>query len=343
MGQLLLAGDIGGTKTDLAVAVEDRGGVRLLAEATVASAEHAGVVELASSFLRRTGLRVSHACFSVAGPVVDGRTRFPNLGWEVGEEELRGALGVRGARLVNDLQATALGALHLAPAQRLALQEGEPHPLGARAVIAPGTGLGEAFLVHDGTAWTALPSEGGHADFAPVGAEQRELHAFLEAELGRVSCERVCSGPGIANLRRFLLASGRAQDPPELAARIAAAADPTPLIVEAGLGAAAAGSASARALDLFAAILGAEAGNLALRLLSTGGVLVGGGIPLRLAPVLRREAFLRAFRQKGRMSDLARRVPVHLVLEPRTALMGAVRYGLAAMRPIPAPCPTPVP
>jgi glucokinase len=329
MTRYLLAGDIGGTKADLAVVAAGADGPRVVAETTLPSRKYGGLAELAGPFLRSAGVPVDAACFSVAGPVVDGRARLPNLGWEVDPEELRRALGLARVRVLNDLQATALAVPHLTPEQLLTLQEGVPDPGGLLAVIAPGTGLGEAFLVPDGGAYAALPSEGGHTDFAPADAEQRELLAFLQAETGHVGYEQVCSGIGIANLHRFLATTGRAAEDAGLAARIAAAADPTPLIVEAGLAAAGTGSACARALELFAAILGAEAGNLALRVLATGGVLVGGGIPPRLPALLRGPGFLCAFRRKGPMTALVSRIPVRLVLEPRTALWGAVRSGLA--------------
>jgi glucokinase len=339
MGQYLLAGDIGGTKTDLAVVAMEAGEMRVVAEATVASRAHAGLAELASSFLRSAGVAVQAASFSVAGPVVDGRARLSNLGWEVDPEEVGRALGLRRVRLLNDLQATALAVPHLAAGQLLTLQEGVPHPDGVLAVVAPGTGLGEAFLVPRGSEYAALPSEGGHTDFAPADAEQRELLAFLQGERGHVGYEQVCSGIGIANVHRFLVASGRAADPPRLAERIAAAEDPTPLIVDAGLAAADPASACARTLEIFAAILGAEAGNLALRVLATGGVLLAGGIPPRMPGLLRGDGFLRAFRRKGPMSALVARIPVRLVLEPRTALWGAVRFGLAQGEAAPDPVP----
>ncbi len=338
MGQYLLAGDIGATKTDLAVVAVEAGEIRTVAQATLASRAHAGLAELAAPFLRAAGVPVLAACFSVAGPVVDGRAKLSNLGWEVDPEEVGRALGLRRVRLLNDLQATALAVPHLSAGQLLTLQEGVPHAGGVLAVVAPGTGLGEAFLVPRGAEYVALPSEGGHTDFAPADAEQRELLAFLQGERGHVGYEQVCSGIGIGNIHRFLVASGRAADPACLAERIAAAADPTPLIVEAGLAADPA-SACARTLGIFAAVLGAEAGNLALRVLATGGVLVAGGIPPRIAGLLRGEGFLGAFRRKGPMSALVARIPVRLVLEPRTALWGAVRFGLAQGEAAPDPVP----
>ncbi len=338
MGPYLLAGDVGGTKADLAVVAVEGEAVRVVAEATLPSRAHAGLAELAAPFLHAAGVPVDSASFSVAGPVVDGRARLPNLGWEVDPEAVRRALGLRRVRVLNDLHATALAVPHLRAEQLLALQEGVPHPGGVLGVVAPGTGLGEAFLVPGRGEYAAFPSEGGHTDFAPADAEQRELLAFLQAETGHVDYEQVCSGIGIANIHRFLVASGRAREPAALAERIAAAADPTPLIVEAGLASRDPDAACSRALELFVRVLGAEAGNLALRVLATGGVLVAGGIPPRLAGLLRGEGFLRAFRRKGPMTALMSRIPVHLVLEPRTALWGAVRFAVAA-EPPPGPVP----
>lgn len=329
MGQFLLAGDIGATKSNLVLVSADGGAPRVIAEATLPSREHASLPALVAELMRGAPGRVTAASFSVAGPVVEGRAVFPNLGWTVEREELRRALGVEAVSLVNDLQATACAVPHLAAEQVLTLQVGEPHSAGLKGVIAPGTGLGEALLIPDGAGgYDPLPTEGGHTDFAPTTAEQMELLSFLFARLGRVSYENVCSGNGIANIHRFLVETGRASDSAETAALVARAADPTPHIVAAGLRPADPGSASARALTLFTTILAAEAGNLALHGLTTGGVYIGGGLPPRMAHLLTEEAVLCAFRCKGPMSDLVRSIPLYLIMEPRTALWGAVHYGL---------------
>lgn len=332
MGELLLAGDVGATKTNLVLVEADGGLLRVVTETTLASREHGSLPGLVQGVLAGAPGRVTVASFSVAGPVVDGEAHLPNLGWRFGSEELRERLGMRAVGLVNDLQATARAVPHLRPDQILTLQAGRVDPAALKGVIAPGTGLGEALLIPDGAGgYTPVPTEGGHTDFAPCTPEQIELLAFLLGDLGRVSYENVCSGNGIANIHRFLLATGQATDPPEIAERIATAADPTRQIVDAGLLDAGPDSAAARALVLFTSILAAEAGNLALRALTTGGVFIGGGLPPRMTHLLDRPGFLEAFRAKGPMSGLVRTIPLYLILEPRTALWGAIRYGLALL------------
>jgi glucokinase len=329
MGDLLLAGDIGGTKADLMVLSGDASASRVIAETRMPSREHGSFLSLLEAFMSTLDVVVTRASFSVAGPVVNGQVRLPNLGWTFGADEVRRALNLESLVLVNDLQATARAIPNLQPSQLLTLQAGRPVEGGARAVIAPGTGLGEALLIRVGGEYVPLATEGGHTDFAPADQEQRELLAFLQAEQGHVSWESVCSGKGISNLYRFLRVSGRATEPGATAALIDAAEDATRAIVDAGLSGADPASASARALELFTTILAAQAGNLALRGLTTGGLYIGGGLPPRLRDLIGREGFLRAFRFKGLMADLVRSIPLHLILEPRTALWGAVRYGFA--------------
>jgi glucokinase len=200
-------------------------------------------------------------------------------------------------------------------------------PGGAIAIVAPGTGLGEAYLVWDGSHYRACASEGGHADFAPNNQLEIDLLCYLQDRFGHVSYERVCSGQGIANIYAFLRHSGY-EEPTWLAKRLAAVDDPTPVIVNAALGAREPCRICDTALDVFASILGAETGNLALKVLSTGGVYLGGGIPPRILPVLKQDGFMKAFRHKGRLSGLLTRVPVHVILNPKTALLGAACYGL---------------
>jgi glucokinase len=329
MEHFLLAGDIGGTKANLVVVAAEGSNTRIVADTTLPSRSYGSLPELITEFLAKVIVPVTLASFSVAGPVVRGRALLPNLGWRFGREELRAEFDFLAVSVVNDLEATARAIPQLSADQILTIQPGELHARGPKGVIAPGTGLGEALLIPNGPAeYVVLPSEGGHADFAPTTAEQLELLRFLQAESGRVSYENVCSGNGIVNIHRFLRATGRAEDSPDAAMLITAAADPAPRIVEAGLCAAAPSTASARALEIFADVLAAEAGNLALRGMTTGGVFIGGGLPPRMVGLLRNETFICVFRQKGPMSDLVRTIPLHLILDPRTALLGAIRYGL---------------
>lgn len=323
-GPLLLAGDIGGTKTVLALVAP---GGRVVAEATFASRDHADFDEIVRAFRHRHPAAADRVCLSVAGPVIDGRAEITNLPWLLDERRLATSLGVGSVHLTNDLQATASALAVLRADQLRTLHAGEPEPGGTRAVIAVGTGLGEAALITGDGGERALPSEGGHTDFAPRDALQRGLLAWLQREWEHVSYERVCSGHGIPNIYRFLRHQSGIAEPAWLAAAFAATDDPTPTIAAAGM---ARGDRACpvcrRTLAVFAAILGAETGNLALRTLATGGVYVGGGIPPRLQPVLRGRAFREGYLRKGVMSHVVARIPVHLILEPRAALLGAARH-----------------
>jgi glucokinase len=330
MENLLLAGDVGGTKTVLAIMCPGEDTVTNVAEATFENRMYSGLEEVISDFVDRCGVQVRHASFSLAGPVEDGGAVLSNLGWRVESRALRATFGLEQVHLVNDLQATAYAVPYLSPDHFLTLQPGRPRPRAPRAVIAPGTGLGEAFLLWEGTHYEAFASEGGNADFAPADLEQVELLRFLLQEFDHVSAELVCSGLGIPNIYRFLRDTGRAEEPQWLTQRLVAAVDPTPVISAAALDTRSPAAICLRTLQMFTEILAAEASSMALRLMATGGVFVGGGIPPRILPALRDPAFLRAFRHKGRFSGLMHEIPLHVILEPRTALLGAARYGLDA-------------
>ncbi len=309
---MILGGDVGGTKTNLALC--DDAGV-LKREATFAAKDFDSLEAVVAKFVG--GEPITAACFGVAGPVDRGVAKITNLPWTIRTDAL--AKELRGAHvsLINDLQATALGALVIPASSFASLQAGAIPDGGTISVIAPGTGLGEATLVADahGT-YRALPSEGGHADFAPSTDEELELWRYLRRKYGEhVSTERILSGNGIADLYGFLSRGAPAP---------AWTGDPNAAIAEAGL----AGSdpVAVRALDLFAEILGAEAGNIALRSLATGGVVIGGGIPPKLLPVLQRGALVERFAAKGRFASWLRALSVRVILDPKTALLGAAFY-----------------
>jgi glucokinase len=322
---MLLAGDIGGTKTNLAVFSSDAGPYAPLAEATFPSGAYASLEALVSQFLAQNDLKISRASFGVAGPVVDGRAKITNLPWEMSEANLGQRLGFS-VRLLNDLESIAYAVPFLQPEDLETLNEGEATQGGAIAIIAPGTGLGEAYLSWDGSRYRAYASEGGHADFGPNNQREIDLLHYLQDRFGHVSYERVCSGQGIANIYAFLRDSGH-EEPAWLAEQLAAAGDPTPIIVNVALGEESC-AICVTALNVFTSILGAEAGNLALKVLSTGGVYLGGGIPPRILPVLKQDRFVEAFRYKGRFSGLLARMPVHVILNPKAALLGAACYAL---------------
>jgi len=327
--KLLLAGDVGGTKTILAVFSADRGLRQPVAEATYPSGQFAGLEELVRRFLSETNLTIGRASFGVAGPVVQGQATITNLPWVIGREQLGQDLGISSVLLVNDLVAIASAVPVLEPDDLFVLQPGTAAPAGAIAVIAPGTGLGEAFLTWDGRRYRAQASEGGHADFAPTNRLQVELLLYLQQRYAHVSFERVCSGKGLPNLYNFLRDSGAAAEPAWLAEELASADDPTPVILSAAVESEPPCKLCARTLELFVSILAAEAGNLALKVLSTGGVYLGGGIPPRILPALQSDVFQRAFLNKGRFSELLSRLPVYVIVNPKAALLGAAQIGLS--------------
>ena len=324
---MLLAGDIGGTKTALGIFSPDAGPRSPLAEASFPSAHYTDLESLVREFLQQVNIPVDRASFGVAGPVTNGRARVTNLPWVIDESSLRQTLHLASVRLINDLDAIAHAVPLLTSGDLVTLHAGEPVLGGAMAVIAPGTGLGEAFLTWDGLRYRAHPSEGGHTDFAPTSEREVGLLQYLQKKFAHVSYERVCSGLGLPNIYAYLKESGLGEEPGWLAAQLAATADPVPVMVNAALGDPRCDLCVAM-LAMFVSILGAEAGNLALKVLATGGVYVGGGIPPRILPTLTGGRFVEAFRNKGRHADLLARVPVHVILTPRTALLGAAVHGL---------------
>jgi glucokinase len=324
---MLLAGDLGATKTRLAIYLPEAGPRYALKEASFASDRYPNLESLVREFLQQAGLSVEKACFGVAGPVVGGRATITNLGWVMEEKELAEALDLSTARLMNDLQAIGYGIASLRADDLHTLNGGQPVKGGAMAVIAPGTGLGEAFLTWDGRRYQPHPTEGGHADFAPSDELQTGLLMYLLERYDHVSYERVCSGIGLPNIYAYLKDSGYAEEPAWMSEELAAAEDATPVIVNMALSQDRSCELCKATLNTFVSILGAEAGNLALKVLATGGVYIGGGIPPRILPALESGAFMEAFRAKGRFRELMSRLPVHVILNPKVALLGAARAG----------------
>jgi len=321
---MLLAGDIGGTKTVLALyEASADGGVREVRDGTFPSREFpAGLESIVHKFLAvGPGVSVTSACFGVAGAVVDGRCTTTNLPWSLDERTLARAIPAGRVKLLNDLEAAAWGVLNLGPSERVTLQAGAARK-GNLALIAAGTGLGEALMPWDGTRHRVLASEGGHVDFAPRNDREVKLFQWLARQFGHVSYERVLSGPGLFNIYRFLVEAEGASRPAWLAERLERE-DPSACVAEVGL--AGKDAACVATLDLFAAIYGAEAGNLALKGLAVGGLWVGGGIAPKLRAKLEDGTFVRAFCDKGRFATLMGTIPVHLALNPRAPLLGAAR------------------
>lgn len=322
---MILAGDVGGTKTVLALCELEPGRAvpRVVREAQFPGAGYASLEAILDEFLAGP-VALAAACFGVAGPVEAGAAEITNLPWTIEARALSARLGGAPVTLLNDLQATALGALVLPPAAFATLQApaAPPAPGATVAVIAPGTGLGEAILVADDGRYRALPSEGGHASFAPGTDEEIELLRFLRGRYGgHVSYERVLSGDGIGDLYDFVRAARGAAGPDPDHVR---GDDRNAAISSAAL--AGTDADCARALALFAAILGAEAGNLALRALATGGVVIGGGIAPKILPLLQAGALVERFNDKGRFGRWTRALAVRVILEPRAALLGAAHH-----------------
>ncbi|NLT73078.1 MAG: glucokinase [Chloroflexi bacterium] len=326
--KLLLAGDIGGTKTDLAVYSLAGGPHSPLLATTVRSADYPNLEAAAKAFVSDSRLTVDAAAFGVAGPVVDGRVIGTNLPWSLDQSLLQAAIPCERVTLLNDLQAIANAVPFLEGDDIYTLSAGDPDPHGPLAVVAPGTGLGEAFLTFEGRHYRAHPSEGGHASFSPNSDLEVGLLAYLRRRYDHVSAERVCSGRWMINLFEYLRDEGRAEVPGWLAERLAAAEDPTPILVQAGLEDEPACPIARAVLDLFCQILGGEAGNLALTVMATGGVYLGGGMPPRLLSIITSGGLLDAFRSKGRLSYIVEQIPVHVIMQPRAGLMGAAAYGL---------------
>jgi glucokinase len=317
---VILAGDVGGTKSHLAL-YEPAASVRApVLERRLPSREHATLEALVGEFLASAPAPPTRAVLGIAGPIVEQRVEATNLPWRITAASLSAALGGAHVLLVNDLEATAWGLPLLQVDEVEALHPGVPLP-GNRALIAAGTGLGEALLVWDGKAWRPCASEGGHTDFAPRDAFEDELLQWLRERYGRVSYERILSGPGLADLYRFLAATGRGTASGDVAARFEAAADPGVVVSTAALD----GSCErARlALERFVSIYGAEAGNLALKALAVNGVYLGGGIAPRILPFLRSGGFLEVFCDKGRLGPMLARIPVTVLRDDRAALWGA--------------------
>lgn len=322
-----LAGDLGGTKTILAVYATTGQGYALVREKRFASTDYGDFSEIIAEFLHGSTEHPQTAAFGVAGPVTGGTVRLTNLGWVLDQEGLREQFGFAEVLLLNDLVAVAESVSILSSADLLVVNGGTPVSHGSKAVLAPGTGLGEAYLCWNGSAYTACPSEGGHADFAPTSEMEEGLLSFLRAEHDHVSYELVCSGKGIPNIYRFLTEGVGMQVPRDLQEALDAATDITPVLM--GQALRKEGEVVRLTLELFFSVLAAEAGNMALKFLATGGLYLGGGMLPRLLSAFDPKRFMARFVSKGRMAGLLSNIPVRIITTERAGLHGAA---LAAFR-----------
>ncbi len=322
----LLVGDVGATKTDLAVVSKLGGPRQLLAQRRYASRDYGGLEDIVRAFVSETGLVVQAACFDVAGPVAAGEAELTNLPWRLREPDLGRALGLGRVWLINDLVATAAAVPHLRTDELDVLQHGESVPGGAIAVLAPGTGLGEAFLTFDG-AYRPQPSEGGHSAFAPASEVELELLRHLWRRFEHVSFERVASGIGIPNIYEFLRDVRGTPESAALAADLIGAEERTRLIIDAATDSASPDPLARATVELFLHALGTESANLALKVLATGGIYLAGGIAQRLRDHIPTSGFLEALRRSGRFRSTLERVPIAIV-RGEVALLGVATEGL---------------
>ncbi len=312
-----LIGDIGGTKTHLALVEGDR----FVRDQKFPSRDFQSLSLIIEAFFKGDDTQVEKACFGIAGPVRDGRCQATNLPWIVDSAEIAKERKIQNVYLINDLEANAWGLNELSADQLYVLNQGDSSAKGNQALISAGTGLGEAGMYFDGRAHLPFATEGGHADFAPQTDLEVELLSYLKEKFGHVSFERVLSGPGLANIYQFLIDTQKCVDS---VGQIADESDLPKLISEKGVSGEC--DTCKHALDIFISLYGAEAGNLALKLLSTGGVFLGGGIAPKILSVIKNGGFMESYRNKGRFSDLLGAIPVKVVLEEQTALLGAKHY-----------------
>jgi glucokinase len=330
---MILAGDIGGTKVHLALYSFEGGRLRVVRDQRFAAQEFATLDAVVERFLTaeesNRGVRseIVAACFGCPGPVRDGRLKLTNLPWTLDARELARSMAIKHVFLINDLEANGYGIPELTPESVVPLHEGDAAAVGHRGLIAAGTGLGEALLIWNGNAHRPIASEGGHCDFAARTQRETALLEYLRGKLhGRVSWERVVSGLGIQNIYAFLRDKEKIDEPAWLRERMAAE-DPNAVIGRCAED----GSSTLcfETMQTFAAAYGAEAGNIALKVLALGGIYLGGGIAPKILKTLSGGGFMQAFLDKGRLSPLLKTIPVRVILDESCALLGAAAYAEA--------------
>ena len=325
-----LAGDLGGTKALLALYATTGHGYALVREQRFACGGYDDFSGIIADFLSDSSEHPQMAAFGVAGPVADGRVRMTNLGWLIDQEALREQFRLAEVLVLNDLVAVAQAVSILPPEDFLVINAGTPILHGSMAVLAPGTGLGEAYLCWNGTDYTPFPSEGGHADFAPTSEMEQGLLSFLRAEHGHVSYELICSGKGVPNIYRYLTEGAGMKVPSGLQEALDAATDITPVLM--GQALEKEGEVARLTLEVFFSVLAAEAGNMALKFLSTGGLYLGGGMLPRLISAFDPKIFMERFIGKGRMAGILSAIPIRMITTDRAGLNGAALAAFRAMQ-----------
>src|SRR5271166_5103592 len=323
---MILAGEIGATRTRLAAFEKEGSRLKIVVEKTYPSQQHSSLSEIISAFIKAEGVGVYQACFGVAGPVRRGRSKISNLPWVIDSRDLAKQLKLDSVGMINDLEAYAYGIDGLDSKDFVTLNEGSEDAEGNRAIISARTGLGVAGLYWDGFRHHPFACEGGHSDFAPRNALEMELLSYLQKRYSRISCERLLSGPGIKNIYDFLRDTKKADEPAWLRDQIAAGPDPPALISQ--LAPEGKAAICDQTMTIFVSIYGAETGNVALNFLSTGGIYIGGSVAAKNVPKMKDPVFMQSFLDKGRMVGLLKEIPVMIVLNDDAGIIGAARYTL---------------
>jgi len=323
---MILAGEIGATRTRLGAFQKEGSRLQLVVEKTYLSQEHSNLSEIVAAFIKTEGIGVHQACFGAAGPVRRGRCKILNLGWEIDSRELAKQLKLDAVGMINDLEAYAYGVDGLDSKDLVTLNEGSEDAEGNRAVVSARTGLGVAGLYWDGFRHHPFACEGGHTDFGPRDALEMELLAYLQKKFGRISYERIVSGPGIKNIYDFLRDAHKADEPQWLKDQIGAAPDPPALISQLAVEGKAA--ICDQAMKMFVSIYGAQTGNVALSFMATGGIYIGGSVAAKNLALMKDPVFMKSYLDKGRMASLLKEMPVIIVLNDDAGLIGSARYTL---------------
>jgi glucokinase len=323
---MILAGEIGATRTRLAAFESDGNTLNKVVEKIYMSQQETGLPDIISNFVKSEGIPVHSACFGVAGPVRGGRSKISNLAWTIDSAELATMLKLKSVGLINDLEAFAYGIDGLESRDFVTLSAGSEDAIGNRAVISARTGLGVAGLYWDGFRHHPFACEGGHSSFSPSNEMEIELLQYLHKKYGRVSCERVLSGPGIKNIYDFLRDTKKAEEPGWLKDQLATSHDAPALISQLALENKAA--VCEQALSIFVGIYGSQTGDCALNFMSTGGIFIGGSIAAKIVPRMKDPIFMQSFLDKGRMRGLLQDMPVKIVLNDDSGILGAARYTL---------------